>query len=273
MIEVKDGAPSRVAGPLVHRRARAAEVAVQAGRRQQARPPAGDRGATGLASPTMTFGPGTPSRFPMSTSPASPRGHALLGPDASPTHARRRRVRDADATRRALERAWTAGSVTAPAEKRSRGRARADQRVPGPDRRAPTTPAPRRRGGPGRLLPASSAQLQCSTRTGRGDEPRSSGRRAAARASIAVEKACRLAREGLRTLFVCFNQPLATAVLREVEEARRAADRRPHVSTFHRLCETLEQRAGALGAAPSRSRRTGSTPRRRPRGKRDRRAP
>ena len=67
---------------------------------------------------------------------------------------------------------------------------------------------------------------------------------------IAVEMACRLAREGFRTLYVCFNQPLATAVLREVEERGEPPDRRPDVMTFHRLCEVLGQRAAVLSPRP-----------------------
>ena len=71
---------------------------------------------------------------------------------------------------------------------------------------------------------------------------------------LAIEKARRLARDGFRTLLVCFNQPLATAVLREVERGRRPTiRRRPErltVSTFHRLCETLGERAGVLPPKP-----------------------
>ena len=67
---------------------------------------------------------------------------------------------------------------------------------------------------------------------------------------LAVERARRLARDGFRTLFVCFNQPLATAVLHEIESDPAPPDRRPQVTTFHRLCETLGQRAGVLGPRP-----------------------
>ncbi len=70
---------------------------------------------------------------------------------------------------------------------------------------------------------------------------------------LALEKARRLAREGFRTLVVCFNQPLATAMLRDVEEMTAgdpATAERLTVSTFHRLCETLGQRAGVLPPRP-----------------------
>ncbi len=53
---------------------------------------------------------------------------------------------------------------------------------------------------------------------------------------------------------MCFNQPLATAILHDVE-ALTADDPetagRLQVTTFHRLCETLGQRAGVLGPKPA----------------------
>ena len=67
---------------------------------------------------------------------------------------------------------------------------------------------------------------------------------------LALEKARRLAREGFRTLVVCFNQPLATAMLREIEADGTSPDKRPQVTTFHRLCETLGERAGVLPPKP-----------------------
>ena len=74
---------------------------------------------------------------------------------------------------------------------------------------------------------------------------------------LAAEKARRLAAEGYRTLLVCFNSPLAAAFIREMDEATEApagtpgalsaeARARLHVSTFHRLCETMAERAGCL---------------------------
>jgi hypothetical protein len=66
---------------------------------------------------------------------------------------------------------------------------------------------------------------------------------------LAAEKARRLAREGFRTLVVCFNAPLA----RELAE-RLAPDidatGRLEVSTFHGLCERLAAEAGVLPAGP-----------------------
>jgi hypothetical protein len=50
---------------------------------------------------------------------------------------------------------------------------------------------------------------------------------------------------------VCFNQALATTVLREVKADDRPAALRPTVSTFHRLCETLADRAGILPPKPA----------------------
>jgi len=65
---------------------------------------------------------------------------------------------------------------------------------------------------------------------------------------LAAEKARRLAREGYRTLLVCFNQRLATSLIRELEEARAPAGL--DVTTFHRLCERLGTEAGVLPARP-----------------------
>lgn len=66
---------------------------------------------------------------------------------------------------------------------------------------------------------------------------------------LAAEKARRLAREGFRTLVVCFNRPLA----RELQDRLApdiAATGRLEVSTFHGLCERLAAEAGVLPAAP-----------------------
>jgi hypothetical protein len=65
---------------------------------------------------------------------------------------------------------------------------------------------------------------------------------------LAAEKARRLAREGYRTLLVCFNQRLATSLIRELEEAPAPAGL--DVTTFHRLCERLGKAAGVLPARP-----------------------
>jgi hypothetical protein len=66
---------------------------------------------------------------------------------------------------------------------------------------------------------------------------------------LAAEKARRLAREGYRTLLVCFNQRLATTLLREL--ATTEAPGGLEVTTFHRLCERLGQAAGVLSARPA----------------------
>ena len=65
---------------------------------------------------------------------------------------------------------------------------------------------------------------------------------------LAAEKARRFAREGFRTLLVCFNQRLASELLHETAEAPA-----PHgleVATFHRLCERLASEAGCLPPKP-----------------------
>ena len=65
---------------------------------------------------------------------------------------------------------------------------------------------------------------------------------------LAAEKARRLAREGYRTLLVCFNQRLATTLLREL--ANTEAPGGLEVTTFHRLCERMGTAAGVLPARP-----------------------
>jgi AAA domain/Nuclease-related domain/UvrD-like helicase C-terminal domain len=65
---------------------------------------------------------------------------------------------------------------------------------------------------------------------------------------LAAEKARRLAREGYRTLLVCFNQRLATSLIRELENVPAPAGL--DVTTFHRLCERLGSDAGVLPARP-----------------------
>lgn len=65
---------------------------------------------------------------------------------------------------------------------------------------------------------------------------------------LALEKARELARQGYRTLLVCFNQPLAR-MLRDEVAGTREQDLL-HVSTFHQLCEDLGRKAGTLAAKP-----------------------
>lgn len=66
---------------------------------------------------------------------------------------------------------------------------------------------------------------------------------------LAAEKARRLAGEGYRTLLVCFNQRLATALMRDLADAPAQAGL--DVTTFHRLCEQFAQRAGMMPTRPS----------------------
>ncbi len=73
---------------------------------------------------------------------------------------------------------------------------------------------------------------------------------------LAAEKARRLAREGYRTLLVCFNQRLATSLIGDLEEAPAPAPAALggtglDVTTFHRLCERLATRAGVLPVRPT----------------------
>jgi hypothetical protein len=66
---------------------------------------------------------------------------------------------------------------------------------------------------------------------------------------LAAEKARRLAREGFRTLLVCFNAPLA-AMLAEEMTATAHDTGLIEVKTFHQLCEDLGREAGVLEARP-----------------------
>ncbi len=65
---------------------------------------------------------------------------------------------------------------------------------------------------------------------------------------LAAEKARRLAREGYRTLLVCFNQRLATTMMADLADAIAAGYL--EVTTFHRLCERLGHAAGVLADRP-----------------------
>jgi hypothetical protein len=73
---------------------------------------------------------------------------------------------------------------------------------------------------------------------------------------LAAEKARRLAREGYRTLLVCFNQRLATSLIHELADAPAPAPAALgptglDVTTFHRLCERLATEAGVLPPRPA----------------------
>ena len=180
-------------------------------------------------------------------------GHALLGPDA-----RRDITLDADAfadpasTRRALERAWAwwVGDGARGDPLTGTDMARID------DFLAPTVELRRLirhdvEEGSERLLRISNAQMLVLNVAKNQRRVEVVGPAGSGKSLVAVEKARRLAKEGWRTLFVCFNQALATAVLHEFDDEGEAPDRRPTVSTFHRLAETLATRAGLLGTKPA----------------------
>ena len=179
-----------------------------------------------------------------------PRGHTLLGPDVD-----REIVLDADAlatpdaTRAALDRVWAywAGRDASPAALRPSEMAAIDACL------APTVTLHRLlrhdvAEGRDRLIGASRAQLLILNHNRRARRVEVIGPAGSGKSLVAVEKARRLAAEGWRTRFVCFNQPLATAVLREMAEF--PVDRRPVVTTFHRLCETMGERANVLPPKP-----------------------
>ena len=187
-------------------------------------------------------GPGQPPRGPRAPRPGC----------AGRDHPGRRRARGHDATRRALERAWAwwTGDGT-------RGRPLTQPQLERiHEFLAPTVVLHRliRRDvedGRDRLIDASRAQRIVLNQNRSRRRLEIVGPAGSGKSLVAVERARRLAREGFRTLFVCFNQPLATAVGREIDEDGEPADRRPIVTTFHRLCERLGTQAGVLPAKPA----------------------
>jgi hypothetical protein len=99
------------------------------------------------------------------------------------------------------------------------------------------------------LLAASREQELILNRTRRLHRLEVVGPAGSGKSMLAAEKARRLAREGYRTLFLCFNQRLATSLIRELEEA--PAPTNLDVTTFHRLCERLGTEAGVLPKRPA----------------------
>jgi len=69
-----------------------------------------------------------------------------------------------------------------------------------------------------------------------------SGPAGSGKSLLAMEQARRLAGQGLRTLFVCFNRPLADAM-----NAGLDPDEGLHVHTFHDLCYRMGEEAGLVG--------------------------
>ena len=191
--------------------------------------------------------------FPHADLATLPRGHALLGPDVD-----RAIVLDAEAladpatTSAALERAWawwtgdgSRGEPLAPALF-----ARVAEYL------SPTVQIHRlvRRevaDAKERLVDASRAQLFVLNQNRSRRRVAVVGPAGSGKSLVAVEKARRLARDGFRTLYLCFNAPLATSVLREVEREVLPPDLRPVVHTFHGLCEALGEEAGTLPTKPA----------------------
>lgn len=66
---------------------------------------------------------------------------------------------------------------------------------------------------------------------------------------LAAEMARRFARQGFRTLLVCFNQPLTRLFAEELADT--PAPGGLVVSTFHGLCERFGRQAGSLGPKPA----------------------
>ena len=106
------------------------------------------------------------------------------------------------------------------------------------------------------LLAASGEQALILNRTKRFRRLEVVGPAGSGKSMLAAEKARLLAREGYRTLLVCFNQRLATSLIRELAEAHAPAPGALgptglDVTTFHRLCERLGAEAGVLPTRPA----------------------
>jgi AAA domain/UvrD-like helicase C-terminal domain/Nuclease-related domain len=179
-----------------------------------------------------------------------PRGHVLLGADAP-----RELVLDAEAleTPESIRR-WVDGAYAYWLGDGSRGAALGALGVRLVDELlAPTWTLHRLVRGHieddrGDLLAASREQALIVSRTRTLRRLEVVGPAGSGKSMLAAEKARRLAREGYRTLLVCFNQRLATSLIHELEDAPAPAGL--DVTTFHRLCERLGTEAGVLPARP-----------------------
>ncbi len=186
--------------------------------------------------------------FPDADLASLPRGHALLGPDADPAIVIDAAALETDAAlRAALERVWSFWTGDG-----SRGRPLGPALFARLDEYLSPTVALRRlvrhdvADARGWLVEADRAQLFAlnvarSVRRASVVGPAGSGK-----SLVAVEHARRLARDGFRTLYVCFNSPLASSVVRAIAEDDRPIALRPVADTFHHLCERLGSAAGAL---------------------------
>lgn len=189
--------------------------------------------------------------FPDADLRSLPRGHALLGPDVA-----REIVLDAAAfeseaaTRRALEQAWgfwtgdgTRGNPITGEQMDAIGEYIAPvavlHRLISRDVEATRD----------RLLVAGNAQRIILNQHRATRRLEITGPAGSGKSLLAVEKARRLARDGFKTLYCCFNQALATAVGRELADQEPNPDARPEVTTFHGLCERLGRAAGTLPPA------------------------
>lgn len=99
------------------------------------------------------------------------------------------------------------------------------------------------------LLAATGEQRRIIARSRRARRLEIAGPAGSGKSMLAAEQARRLAADGARTLLVCFNQPLATALRRDLADAPAPAGL--EVLTFHRLCERMAAAAGVLPAQPA----------------------
>ena len=197
--------------------------------------------------------------FPDADLATLPNGHVLLGPDAP-----RELILDAEAltdartTRAALDRLWAYWTGDG-----AKGQPLAPSEVEAVNAFLSPSGTIRRLGrrdvadAKDRLFQASRAQLFVLNQNRAKRRVEVIGPAGSGKSLVAVEKARRLAEQGYRTAFICFNQPLASAVMREFAESDLAPDRRPLVATFHGLCEIIGTEAGTLPRKPAKADRTG----------------
>jgi hypothetical protein len=189
--------------------------------------------------------------FPEVDLASLPRGHALLGPDAPPEIVLDATALDTpDETRAWVEEAfaWFLGDGTRGWPLEASGMGLVEELL------APTVQLHRLVRGRiaddrAELLLATREQQLVLSRARALRRVEVVGPAGSGKSMLAVEKARRLAREGYRTLLVCFNQRLATTLLREL--ATTVAPGGLEVTTFHRLCERLGAAAGVLPVRPA----------------------
>jgi hypothetical protein len=189
--------------------------------------------------------------FPQADLAALPSSHDALGPEGDRAIVLDAAdLEDAQTTRRAIERIWSYWEGIASKEL-TKGEVDAIDRFLAPEVVMPRLIRRDVAEAKDRLVRISKAQelvlnLSVNLRRVSVVGPAGSGK-----SLLAVEKARRMARQGWRVLYLCFNSMLAATVMREIAAGDEPPSQRPVVSTFHGLCETLGVQAGTLGPKPA----------------------